>query len=54
MRRRRKLQRVDPFMQDVPFDIIRNDKGKVLAEVFQLPTEQLNDGMLKRKKKHAK
>ncbi|MCM3632889.1 hypothetical protein [Paenibacillus camelliae] len=34
MRRRRKQPRVDPYMQDVPYEIIRNDKGKVLAEVL--------------------
>ena|GEM_PF-6247415 len=53
MRKQRK--RIDPIMQDVPYDIVFSDKGKVLAEVFTLPLWQLNDGMVNNpKKKRAK
>lgn len=54
MRRKDNHQRIDPYMQDVPYDIIRNDEGKVLAEVFTLPLIQVNEGMLKRKKDRAR
>lgn len=45
---------IDPYMQDVPYDIIRDNNGKVIGEVFQLPTEQLEEGKVKRRKKVKK
>lgn len=34
----------DPYMQDIPYDIIYDEKGKVLAEVYLLPFQQLKEG----------
>lgn len=44
---------VDPIMQDVPWEIICDDSGKVLGEVYLLPLRQLNDGLIRKKVKRA-
>ncbi|URN94516.1 MAG: hypothetical protein NAG76_22310 [Candidatus Pristimantibacillus lignocellulolyticus] len=50
MRKQPSQRRIDPFMQDVPYIIIKDAKGKVIAEVFKLPTSQLRDGLVEQKK----
>lgn len=37
MRRRRKLIIPDYYMQDVPYDLIYDDTGKLIGEVYTLP-----------------
>lgn len=50
MQKQPSQRRIDPFMQDVPYIIIKDAKGKVLAEVFTLPTDQLRDGIVNKRR----
>jgi len=44
-------KRIDPYMQDVPYEIYRDTQGKNIGELFTLPTVQLNDGLVNKRKK---
>jgi hypothetical protein len=30
------LKRIDPYFQDVPWEIVRDDQGKVIGEIYVL------------------
>ncbi|WP_256846855.1 hypothetical protein [Paenibacillus sp. Pae108] len=47
----KKVARIDPYYQDVPWEIIYDDKGHVIGEVFMLWWPEQNK---KRKKKKRK
>lgn len=51
MRKQPSHCRIDPFMQDVPYEIYRDEQGKNIGELFTLPKAQLRDGLVNKQKK---
>ncbi|CDN41675.1 hypothetical protein [Paenibacillus sp. P22] len=47
------MPRVDPIMQDIPYDIIYDDNGRLLAEVFTVQ-ELLWDRIEKQRRRKGK
>lgn len=39
IRQPRKVE-VDPFFQEIPWDIVQDDNGKVIGEVYLLPMKR--------------
>lgn len=45
----RQPKSLDPYFQDEPHEIHRDDNGELIAEVFLLPAVYLNQGLIKRR-----
>ncbi|OBZ15149.1 hypothetical protein A7975_32605 [Bacillus sp. FJAT-26390] len=50
-RQQRNPESIDPYFQNQPYEIHRDDKGALLAEVFLLPAIYLNQGIINRSEK---
>lgn len=44
---------VDPYFNTIVWDIIKNQNGQVLGEVYMLPPSQNLDGKVRKKVKHG-
>ncbi len=49
-----KKERFDPFFQTTPWEIIYDDEGRVIGEVYKLPKEVASEGMWRGAKRSEK
>ncbi|OMF35230.1 hypothetical protein BK133_10990 [Paenibacillus sp. FSL H8-0548] len=48
----RKHVEIDPFYNDIPWEIVLDDRGKAIGEVYLLPAVYLKRGIVRRDKRN--
>lgn len=50
----KKEERVDPIFQDIPWDLVYDDRKRVIGEIYLLPAKVRFEGMPQKGRKNKK